>query len=111
MKLFILLVLLFSNLIEQLTGEDGAFHIRHFHGKCVDGSLTLSLQEFCRRKYRWKGGVRLFDLHGSDKCIAPKDSTAAAGTLLTTTLQCSGTDTLFQFDEGTNAIRHLISGW
>ena len=106
-----MLVILLSNWLGQLTGEDGAFHIRHFHGKCVSGTSTLVLKEFCRRKYRWKGGARLFDLHYTDKCIAPQNSTVATGTLLKITQQCSGTDTLFRFDAGTNVIRHLISGW
>lgn len=110
MKQFIVLAFLFSNLIGQLTGDDGAFHVLHFHGKCVGGNSTVVLKEFCRKKYRWKGGVRLFDL-SNDECIAPKDNTAVAGTLLKMTLQCSGTDSLFRFDERTNSIRHLISGW
>lgn len=85
------------------------FHIRHHYGKCLEFSATLNSLVFakiCREKFRWSSG-KLVHLR-TKKCVVVNSTDEAS--LVGLTSQCSKTNTLFQYEEESNTLRHLISG-
>eukprot|EP00794_Sanderia_malayensis_P015161 gene15161-16720_t len=85
---------------------EDTFHIRHYHGKCLEWNGTaLVFKPTCRDHLKWKNGARLFHVP-TGKCLTFDQATY----FLSLTSNCNGTDTLFQHMASTHAIMHLISG-
>lgn len=86
-----------------------SFYIRHYFGKCLNYDTTrlaFVFSSICRDKFRWKGGARLIHT-ATKKCVVPQSSTN--GSLLTISDQCTGTDSLFQYDGATKMIKHALT--
>ena len=91
------------------TAVINAFYIRHFHGKCLEydeARQVLFYVKICREKFQWQGGARLIHIP-TNKCITV--NATSDGSFVSLSSQCSGTNSLFKYDENTRVIRHLFS--
>ena len=85
------------------------YYIRHFYGKCVkydEARQVLVYGRLCRQKFEWQGGARLIHIP-TKKCVTV--NATSDGSFLSLSSQCSGTNSLFQYDESNRVIRHLFT--
>ena len=102
-------VILFTTYKCEAQAISKSFYIRHYSGKCLNyntAKQAFVFQSVCRDKFRWKGGVRLIHT-ATKKCVVPQSS--AVGSLLTTSDQCTGTDSIFQYYISTKMMKHAIT--
>ena len=106
---FFLIFFLFHLNVRIEGAADPTFYIRHHSGKCLtyDASKrSLVFQTLCSEKFQWKSGARLFHVK-TNRCISPVS--AAAGSSINITNDCSGTDSLLTYNQSQKVLQHLIT--
>ena len=89
-----------------------SFYIRHYSSsrRCIGyiQGQGLIFQSICRDKFRWKGSSRLIHVP-TNKCLLPVS--AAAGSVIGISDECSGTGSIWQYHEKTRVIKHFTTGY
>ena len=86
------------------------YYLRHYFGKCLEYDANRQVfvyAEICREKFKWSSGARLVHMPTS-RCLSVNST--ADGSYLALASNCNSTSSLFQYNEASSVIIHLISG-
>ena len=86
------------------------FYLRNYFAKCLQYDKTRQVFVFssiCREKFQWSSGTKFIHVP-TNKCI--NVNSTADGSFLGLSSRCDSTSNLFQYDQSSRTIIHLISG-
>ena len=102
---------MFLNILEVHSDNvKQTYYLRQFYGKCLEYDANRQVFVFatiCREKFRWSSGAKIVHI-ATSKCL--NVNSTGDGSYLTLANHCDTPSGLFQYDEESHTISHIISG-